>query len=120
MIAAILVCLAFMGIGSLVFNKFKLKGLTSFAIASFILLYCYAYFFEASDFGRENQSMMLLLVNAIVYSVPLAIMSFTLTRIGKCSIKIQHAIALVLSVVLGCLFPVFGLLIACGIGSDCL
>jgi hypothetical protein len=120
MITAILVCFTFMEIGSLVFNKFKLRGLAFLTISIFIVLYCYAYFFQASDFGRENQLMTLLLVNAIVYSVPLAIMSFTLTRARKCSIKIQHTIALVLSVFLGWLFPFFALLTACGVGSDCL
>jgi hypothetical protein len=119
-ITVILVNFVFLELGYLIIKRFKFSGLITFAITAFIGLYCYAYFFEASDYGRENRTSMLLLVNVIVYSLPVAIMSFIVVISAKKTNYIQHVIAVISSILLGLLFPVFALLTACNIGSDCI
>jgi hypothetical protein len=119
-ITAILVGFVFLELGYLIIKRFKISGLIFFAIFVFISLYYYAYFFEASDYGRENRASMLLVVNAIVYSVPLAIMFSIIVFSKKKPDNIQHIIAAISSILLGLLFPVFALLTACSVGADCL
>ena len=79
-----------------------------------------SYFFEASEFGRENRLISLLLVNAIVLSIPLIIMSSTVVFSSTASQTRSHIIAVVLSIVLGLVFPFFALVTACSVGSDCI
>ncbi|WP_109339820.1 hypothetical protein [Saliniradius amylolyticus] len=119
-ITAILVGFVFLELGYLIIKRFKISGLIFFAIFVFISLYYYAYFFEASDYGRENRASMLLVVNAIVYSVPLVIMFSIIVFSKKKPDNIQHIIAAISSMLLGLLFPVFALLTACSVGADCL
>jgi hypothetical protein len=119
-ITAILVGFVFLELGYLIIKRFKISGLIIFAIFVFISLYYYAYFFEASDYGRENRASMLLVVNAIVYSVPLAIMFIIIVFSKKKPDNIRHIIAAISSILLGLLFPVFALLTACSVGADCL
>jgi hypothetical protein len=119
-ITAILVGFVFLELGYLIIKRFKISGLIFFAIFVFISLYYYSYFFETSDYGRENRASMLLVVNAIVYSVPLAIMFSIIVFSKKKPDNIQHIIAAISSILLGLLFPVFALLTACSVGADCL
>ncbi|KPZ67641.1 hypothetical protein AN944_03983 [Shewanella sp. P1-14-1] len=119
-ITAILVCFVFLELGYLIIKRFNISSLIFFAICVFISLYYYAYFFEASDYGRENRASMLLVISSIVYSVPLAIMFIIIVFSKKKPDNIQHIIAASLSILLGLLFPVFALLTACSVGRDCL
>ena len=119
-ITAILVGFVFLELGYLIIKRFKISGLIFFAIFVFVSLNYYAYFFEASDYGRENRASMLLVLNAIVYSVPLAIMFSIIVFSKKKPDNIQHIIAALSSILLGLFFPVFALLTACSVGTDCL
>lgn len=115
-----LISLVFIESGFQIFKRLKLRGLISFSALVFIILYCYAYFFEASEFGRENRLLSLLLVNAIVFAMPLTIMSLVVVFSSALSQKSRHVIAAFLSIVLGLAFPFFALIIACSVGSDCI
>ena len=110
----------FIELGFKIFRRFKLRGLVILASIVFVILYGYSYFFEASEFGRENRLFSLLLVNAIVLSLPLVIMSLTVVFSSTVSQKSSHIIAVVLSIVWGLVFPFFALITACSVGSDCI
>ena len=115
----IFLCFSFLLIGTLLFNSFKYKGLVTFSSLVFAVLFLHGYFYESSDFAKENSHAKLIISLCIIYFVPVALLATMAKLCEKLSYLESCVIAVISSIIVGASWPVFVLLTICSIGLDC-
>ena len=115
----IFLCFSFLLIGTLLFNSFKYKGLVTFSSLVFAVLFLHGYFYESSDFAKENSHTKLVISLCIIYFVPVALLATIAKLCEKLSYLKSSVIAVISSIIVGASWPIFVLLTICSIGLDC-
>ncbi len=115
----IFLCFLFLITGTLLFNSFKYKGLVTFSCLVFAVLFLRGYFYESSDFAKENSHAKLIISLCIIYFVPVALLATIAKLCEKLSYLKSSVVAVISSIIVGASWPVFVLLTICSIGLDC-
>jgi hypothetical protein len=99
------------------------KGVLQSAIFSFVVLVVaciYSFYFEASDYARESQTVKLIVVNIIAFFVPLAIYVGVAWVSRNTESSMSRIISFSSALLNTAFFPFWALVTGCYLQLDCI
>ncbi len=100
-------------------NKKGISVSLVFTLIVITLTCAYSFYFEGSDYAKENRLFKLLLVDFIMSFVPLSITFLLAWFSRQAKPTTIHVIAILTALILTALFPIFALFTSCYTGLDC-